>query len=105
MPGSFESRISALLMDVGKRRQIEKASIELQNKFGADLNLYCIVNNAGIFPEIDTVQRNLDIATNTIKTNFSGLANVTKYFGPLLDSSSESRMDEEKRKIIMNEDT
>eukprot|EP01084_Bolivina_argentea_P081977 148442_1 len=114
---SYKPRISTLMIDVSKQKQIQSASIELQRKFGAKLNLYCIVNNAGIFPEMNTKRRNLDIATQTIQTNFWGLVNVTQYFGPLLLSNESrivnisssggpenvSKMSEDNKKVIMNE--
>eukprot|EP01084_Bolivina_argentea_P269128 457314_1 len=113
---SFKHRITTLIMDVSKKKQIQKAATQLQNKFGSDLHLYCIVNNAGIFPEINTTDKTLDIATKTIQTNFWGLAYVTQYFSPLLNDKGSrivnissgggplnvSKMSTEKQSIILN---
>ena len=106
-------------MDVSDEVEIKNASIELQKQFDDDLNLYCIVNNAGIFPELEAEEKNMEIGVKTMNTNFWGTVNVTKYFGPLLCDNNlnegrivnissngsawiVSKMSEEKRKQMLN---
>eukprot|EP01084_Bolivina_argentea_P085267 154106_1 len=77
---SYKYRVSTLIMDVSNKTQIEKASRQLLDMFGSDLNLCCIVNNAAIQPEIITSTRTQETAKKTIQTNFWGLVYVTQYF-------------------------
>ena len=64
---------------------------------------------------MNTKNKTLDVAKNTIQTNFWGTVYVIKYFGPLLDSNSSrivnissgdaamnvSKMSESKKKSIV----
>ena len=119
LSASYTNRITTLIMDVSDEENIKNASIELQKQFHNDLNLYCIVNNAGIFPELEAEEKNMEIGVKTMNTNFWGTVHVTKYFGPLLCGNNlkegrivnissngsawiVSKMSEEKRDQMLN---